>query len=112
MNKLTTFLLSLFSPVEQPVIEPTTPHISRRYNPKTKAIRLIVESVIGKDYQTMYSDKLKNGRKVKFYNIFQPVTEAQLTKINDKLSELDVTAVINNKHSIVVKYWSDVCLAK
>lgn len=107
MNKFTAFILSLFS---NNTIEDTiyiTP-VKRVVNPKTRAIRLVVESVIGKNYWTLYSDKLKNGRKVKFYKVHSPLTPEVLSTINEKLSELGVTAVINNSDSLVVKYWDTV----
>lgn len=116
MSKLTQFLASLFVgtseytyPAQHTIttIESTTRRRqSSKHNPKTRSIRLIVESVIGKNYTYMFSDKLKNGRKVKFYKMHIVLSDEQLSEINDGLSKLDVTAVRHDNNSLVVKYWN------
>lgn len=117
MNKLTQFLTSLFQAAAQSYQYPESGAITTieysevrtrkgsKHNPKTRSIRLIVESVIGKNYARMFSDKLKNGRKIKFYRLHTPITEEQLTEINNGLSALGVTAVRHDYNSLVVKYW-------
>jgi hypothetical protein len=107
MNKLTNYLLSLFTIAinsDLCAVNQLDEYTPRKVDPRTRNIRLAVESIIGKNYGKMYSDKLKYTRKVKFYNIAHEVTQDELSAINQLLDTIGVQAVIRKKYSLVVKY--------
>lgn len=107
MNKLTEYLLSFFTFAinsDLCAVNQFDYYEPRKRDPRTRSIRLAVESVIGKNYQQMFNDKLKDGRKLKFYNIDRAITLEELAMINEKLSVVGVVAVIHKTFSIVVKY--------